>query len=144
MNFLENIGERLSEERRRAALSQAAIAEIGGITVKTQVLYEKSERFPDARYLAAIAQHNLDVQYILTAVRSEDALSVEEVAVVNSFRQLDARGRAGVLALLSGIQPAPVQRVRVKGDVGQFIEGDVHLAEPFTINMGKKSKKTKS
>ncbi len=143
MNHPANIGERLSEERRRGALSQAAFAAIGGVTVKTQVLYEKSERFPDANYLAAIAASSFDVLYILVGTRATDSLSVEEAAVLGAYRQLDARGRAGVLALLSGIRPEPVRRIRVKGDVGQLVEGDLHAAQPLTINMSKQGKKSR-
>ena len=61
-----NFGERLADERRRQGLNQTDFAALGGVTVKTQVLYEKSERVPDANYLAAVARHGVDVLYVLT------------------------------------------------------------------------------
>lgn len=142
MNQKAKIGERLSEERKRGGLSQAAFAAIGGVTVKTQVLYEKSERVPDASYLAAIAESNFDVLYILVGERATSALTVEEAALVGAYRQLDERGRTGVLALLSGIQPEPRRRVRVKGDVGQYVEGDVTVSDHLTIDMRKTKKRS--
>ncbi|AJG19110.1 Phage repressor [Cupriavidus basilensis] len=53
------------------------------------------------------------------------------------YRLLDARGRAGVLALIGGMQPDNGNAiVRVKGNVGQYVEGNV--TAPFTIDMSKK------
>jgi len=135
-----SFGERLCEERKRAGLTQAAFAVLGGVTPKSQVLYEKSERLPDAGYLAAIANEGFDVMYILIGQRVAEALSVEESALLTGYRNVDQRARAGVLALLSGIQPEPVRRVAVKGDVGQFVEGNLHVSAPLTINMRKRRK----
>ncbi|SDO94536.1 Transcriptional regulator, contains XRE-family HTH domain [Ralstonia sp. 25mfcol4.1] len=136
----EGLGKRLYEERKRAGLTQAALAAMGGVSPKTQVFYEKSERVPDAAYLAAIARESFDVMYILVGERTFEPLSVEETALVSGYRRLNTRARAGVMALLSGMQPEPEQRVHVKGDVGQLIEGNLHTSAPVTINMGKKRK----
>ncbi len=136
----ESLGKRLFEERKRAGLTQAALAAMGGVSPKTQVFYEKSERVPDAAYLAAIARESFDVMYILIGERAFEPLSVEETALVFGYRRLGTRARAGVLALLSGMQPDSVHGVHVKGDVGQLIEGDFQSSAPLTINMGKKRK----
>ncbi|MCT7316767.1 helix-turn-helix domain-containing protein [Ralstonia sp. CHL-2022] len=98
-----NFGERLADERRRQGLNQTDFAALGGVTVKTQVLYEKSERVPDANYLAAVAQHGVDVLYVLTGQHVPSLLSAEEGVVLAGYRELDARGRAGVLALIGGL-----------------------------------------
>ncbi|WP_043345704.1 helix-turn-helix domain-containing protein [Cupriavidus basilensis] len=137
MNQSVTIGGRLAEERKRKGLNQAAFAAIGGVSVKTQVLYEKAERVPDANYLAAIAGAGVDVLYVLTGASSSAALAAEEAAVLAGYRLLDARGRAGVLALIGGMQPDNGNAiVRVKGNVGQYVEGNV--TAPFTIDMSKK------
>ncbi|UBM11715.1 helix-turn-helix domain-containing protein [Cupriavidus metallidurans] len=139
MNQSVSIGERLAEERKRKGLNQAAFAAIGGVSVKTQVLYEKAERVPDANYLAAIASAGFDVLYVITGAAGAAGLSAEEAAVMAGFRSLDARGRAGVLALISGMQAQPSgQTVKVKGSVGQYVDGDV--TAPFTIDMRKTKK----
>lgn len=140
MNQTVSIGGRLVEVRKSKGLSQAAFAAVGGVSVKTQVLYEKSERVPDANYLAAIAAEGFDVGYVLTGQVSGDALTVEEAAVLVGYRRLDAKGRAGVVALVNGMQPqAPSTKLRVRGDVGQYVEGDVTV--PFTIDMRKTKKR---
>jgi len=139
-NLKCSFGERLCEERKRAGLTQAAFAALGGVTSKTQVLYEKSERIPDACYLAAIANEGFDVMYILVAQRTAETLSVEDSALLTGYRNLDQKARNGILALLSGMQPEPVRRVTVRGDVGQFVDGDLHTSAPLTINMPKRRK----
>jgi transcriptional regulator with XRE-family HTH domain len=147
MNQSVSIGGRLVEERKRRALSQAAFAALAGVSVKTQVLYEKAERVPDANYLAAIAGHGFDVLYVLTGVRTGQGLTNEEIALISGYRSLDVRGRAGVLALVSGMQPPASNRTGMvfHGQVGEVknIEGDYHQNEPMTINVGGKKKRTK-
>lgn len=61
-----SIGERLREERQKLKMSQTTFAERGGVTKKTQMLYEGNERFPDAQYLASVAEAGVDVLYVLT------------------------------------------------------------------------------
>ncbi|GAA5784884.1 helix-turn-helix domain-containing protein [Chitiniphilus shinanonensis] len=66
MNQLVEIGVRLRAERDRLGLSQAALGLAVGVTNKTQSLYEKGERAPDAAYLSAVAALGMDVQFVLT------------------------------------------------------------------------------
>lgn len=86
-----SIGERLREERNRLGLSQPVFAEVGGVTKKTQMLYEGGERHPDALYLAAIAAAGADVLYILTgqrlgSVAPTPALKPDEAALLDNYR----------------------------------------------------------
>ncbi|NWK44901.1 helix-turn-helix domain-containing protein [Ralstonia pickettii] len=119
-----NFGERLADERRRQGLNQTDFAALGGVTVKTQVLYEKSERVPDANYLAAVARHGVDVLYVLTGEHVPSLLSAEEGVVLAGYRELDARGRAGVLALIGGLSAAGTDEQPVKaGKRSQVIVG---------------------
>ncbi|MDQ7057212.1 MAG: helix-turn-helix transcriptional regulator [Ghiorsea sp.] len=64
---MSSIGYRLKKERSRLHLNQADFALIGGVTRKSQSLYEKDERNPDAIYLSAIATAGADITYILTS-----------------------------------------------------------------------------
>ena len=119
-----NFGERLADERRRQGLNQTDFAALGGVTVKTQVLYEKSERVPDANYLAAVARHGVDVLYVLTGEHVPSLLSAEEGVVLAGYRGLDARGRAGVLALIGGLSAGSTDAQPVKaGKRSQIIVG---------------------
>ena len=69
------VAERISEERKRLGLSQAAFAEAVGMSLSTQKRYEKGEREPDAGYLNQLGSVGVDVQYVITGVREgEDSL----------------------------------------------------------------------
>lgn len=140
MNQSVSIGDRLAEERKRKGLNQSAFAAIGGVSVKTQVLYEKAERVPDANYLAAIAGAGFDVLYVLLGAPSA-AISIEESAVLAGFRKLDERGRAGVLALIGGMQPSASADVQIKGDVSQVVHGGMTVTTPMNFTINKKGRK---
>lgn len=61
------------------------------------------------------------------------------------YRALDARGRAGVLALIGGMQPVAETKHRTemvfKGAVGNVNQGDYHQNEALTLNVGSKPKR---
>jgi transcriptional regulator with XRE-family HTH domain len=85
------VGERLREERTRLGLNQDAFAQLGGITRNTQGSYEKGERNPDSIYLTAVIKAGVDVLYVLTGRRTQQAvegLNEEEAALLNQFRTL--------------------------------------------------------
>lgn len=64
------IGERLKLERERLFFTQEKLAEYGGVLKRSQVNYEKGDRFPDAKYLEGVAKAGVDVLYVLTGQRS--------------------------------------------------------------------------
>lgn len=101
-----SISDRLREEREKLQLSQTAIAEIGGVQKRAQINYEAGERFPDAKYLSAIAAAGADVRYILTGQRDAPApvvLSAEEQTMVAYMREANPTLRKAALqVLLSG------------------------------------------
>lgn len=137
-----NFGERLADERRRQGLNQTDFAALGGVTVKTQVLYEKSERVPDANYLAAVAEHGVDVLYVLTGQHVPSLLSPEEGVVLAGYRELDARGRAGVLALIGGLSAGAAEAQPVKGGKrSQIIVGGTSNVQVAGFGERQKSKK---
>jgi|APMI01.1.fsa_nt_gi transcriptional regulator with XRE-family HTH domain len=74
-----SIGERLREERVRLGTNQTAFGEVGGVTKKTQMLYEGGDRFPDAQYLSAIADIGVDVAYVLTGKRATQSQTQSQV-----------------------------------------------------------------
>ncbi|WDD95917.1 helix-turn-helix domain-containing protein [Burkholderia sp. FERM BP-3421] len=131
---MESIGERLRAERKRIALSLRAFGERGGVTEKTQVLYEKGERAPDAHYLVGIGAAGVDLLFVLTGVRAASALDADEAALLAGYRGLDEQGRAGVRALIGGLR-APAA-MTFKGDVGQQIQGDATFHGNVELNLG--------
>lgn len=132
------IAERLKEERVRLGRSQSEFAEIAGAHRKSQGNYESGERAPDAAYLEAIAAAGADVQYIVTGVRSDMALSPDERELLTLFRAAPLAGKAAAIGALQGVaasQAAP--KVVVLGGTGTQIESNT---APIKIDMRKKGK----
>ncbi len=92
-------------------MSQLAFGELGGVTKKTQGLYESGERSPDALYLSAIAA-KVDVLYVLTGelASSSPARDVSEQVLLDSYRGCDQGGKQRLIqqAVMekAGISPA--------------------------------------
>lgn len=103
---MSGIGDRLREERERLGLSQGGFGEIGGVKANAQGNYEKGERFPDAAYLAAVAERGVDVLYVITGKHSTpaaDSLLPDEVQVLNSYRAMSEDDRAAIRRLTSSL-----------------------------------------
>ena len=77
---MDNIGARLRDERERLGKNQDAFAALAGVGKRALIHYEKSERSPDANFLAAIAAAGADVLYILTGQRSGAAAAAPVAA----------------------------------------------------------------
>ncbi len=63
------IGERIAEERKRLGLSQAAFAELVGVSFSSQRRYENETRVPDTDYVSALSTAGIDVGYVLSGQR---------------------------------------------------------------------------
>jgi transcriptional regulator with XRE-family HTH domain len=114
-------GERLREERSRLGINQAEFGELAGVTKKTQGIYERGDRSPDAAYLAAIAAAGVDVLYVLTGQRTpqaEDALSVRERTVLHTFRELSEEDQKSVQRLSTALKKSPVDDEDENGKTG--------------------------
>lgn len=101
---LVSFGARLREERERLRLNQTAFAATGGVTKKTQMLYESGERAPDARYLAAVHEIGADVRYIVTGLRDAppaDPMSADEQQLLGLFRAAPLALKAAAIGALS-------------------------------------------
>lgn len=112
-------------ERQRLDLNQTQLGERGGVTKKTQMLYESGDRSPDTAYLAAIAEAGADVRYIVTGDREGPpplVLATDEQVLLDGYRALDAATRKRVLAFILGGEPTGGGKVVIHGRVGQQIE----------------------
>lgn len=100
-----NFSERLREERKKLGLSQEEFALVAGVKKLAQGNYEKGERHPDSRYLAAIAAAGADVLYILTGQRADgQAMDAGEQVLLQSYRRCGAEAKSHLIqtaALLS-------------------------------------------
>jgi transcriptional regulator with XRE-family HTH domain len=61
-----SIGARITEERKRLGITQAAFAKQLGISLSSQKRYEKSETVPNIYYIGAMEQNGIDVAYVMT------------------------------------------------------------------------------
>ncbi|AMP08901.1 helix-turn-helix domain protein [Collimonas arenae] len=104
---MRSIGEILKEERLRLAMNQDDFAAVGGLKRRAQTLYEQNERSPDAVYLRALAAIGVDVQYVLTGEQAASALTQFEKDLLAGYRNLDQRGKAGVLGMINGMNAEP-------------------------------------
>jgi len=147
---MNTIGERLKSERTRLGFNQTEFAAIGGVQRRAQLFYEQDERRPDAGYLQAVARLGVDVQFVVTGIRSGQALSMDEEQLVARFRNLDLMGKARLLGIIEGISNSdtapPSQthkriQMTIHGSVGQQITGDI--TAPQSIIMGRKKVKVK-
>ena len=62
---MDIFGQRLKSERKRLGMNQGEFAIIAGVSKPSQARYESGDRKPDIDYLHAIAQHGVDVMYII-------------------------------------------------------------------------------
>ncbi|MFZ6712027.1 helix-turn-helix domain-containing protein [Undibacterium sp. TC9W] len=133
---LFGFGARLAEERQRLGLTQKAVAAFLDKTSMTQIKYESEDTKPDLLYLEGLDKLGADIYYIITGKRSDNTLSNDERDVITGLRSLDLRGKAGVLALISGMAPhEPKPKNVFHGGVGQNVEGNI--TAPQTFNIGK-------
>ena len=63
---MSTYGERLKHERLRLKLTQAQMADAGGVKCQAQGCYERDVSLPRAPYLAAITLLGVDVLFIIT------------------------------------------------------------------------------
>lgn len=84
------ISERLKNVRDSLGLSQQAMAEKLGVSLRSQQNYESGSRSPDAAYLTALAGAGVDITWLLTGSGSHPtaapALKPDEAALLDNYR----------------------------------------------------------
>ena len=120
-------------------LNQVDFGEAGGVKKLAQINYEKGERRPDTDYLKGIAEIGADVQYIITGVRSDMALTPDERQLLELFRAAPLTGKMAAVGALQGVlNPGTATTVIATGNA-QAAGRDIHYALPT----GKVRTKTK-
>jgi transcriptional regulator with XRE-family HTH domain len=74
-----SIGNRIKEERERLGYSQDAFAAVGGVSKRSQIMYEQDKTEAGAGYFTLISTVGADVKYILTDIRSQPYNAIQEV-----------------------------------------------------------------
>ncbi|MFS7242291.1 helix-turn-helix domain-containing protein [Serratia proteamaculans] len=94
------LGARLREERNRLGLTQAELAEIVGIHKNSQGNYENDVKSPDSKYLSMVAEHGIDILYVVTGVKTpQPDVSVEELKLIENYRAMDDAARLNIQAV---------------------------------------------
>lgn len=145
MNQSVSIGGRLKEERQRLDMNQTQLGESGGVTKKTQMLYESGERSPDAVYLAALAEIGADVRYIITGQREGPAPEVvrgDERELLALFRAAPLAVKAAAIGALQGGNTKAQKKtsISVETNHGQVIEGGQVNHGPLSFGSSDKKK----
>ncbi|TDQ92405.1 helix-turn-helix domain-containing protein [Paraburkholderia silvatlantica] len=107
---MDNFSIRLKQERRRLGMNQTEFASAGGVQKQAQFTYEKGLRYPDASYLAGIAEVGVDVLYLLTGRPSDPstlALDPDEERLLAGYRELKPREKKGVQGMVAAMIGAP-------------------------------------
>ncbi|HJW23769.1 MAG TPA: helix-turn-helix domain-containing protein [Rhodocyclaceae bacterium] len=131
------ISERLKEERKRLGHNQDGLAGVAGVSRRAYADWESGKTSPTAAQLAAMYSVGADVQYIVTGVRSDMALTPDERDLLALFRAAPLAVKAAAVgALREGTHTAGARTI-IHGDVGGQVENN---SAPITINMGRKKK----
>lgn len=134
-------GERLKKERKRLGLSAEKFGGSLGLSGNTQYSYEKGDRSPDVTYLNQIQHLGCDVIYIVTGLRAVSTISDDEFRLLHAYRSASDPVRTAALAALSsGSLPKATKSIRIRGSVGQFVDGDVSFSEHVDFSHGKNVK----
>ncbi|WP_080925998.1 hypothetical protein [Pseudomonas chlororaphis] len=120
-------------------MNQTDFGRVGAVSKGSQILYEKGDGSPTADYLSAIALAGVDVQYVLTGVRSSVALTPEERLLIERFRESEQELKDAALRVLLGGLPTGAASHTFK-EVGQYIHGSVNQ-EGLTLNVGGSKRK---
>lgn len=143
------LGNRLREERDRVGMTQPVFAEAAGAKKRTLIDWEKGVSSPTATQLEALAAIGVDVLYVLTGRRAPAGngyataepgpagnLSLAELGLIKGWRQLDAKGRQAVLAMIEALtQGAPGQVFN--GPVENIAGRDVRHVTTGDVKQGK-------
>ena len=102
------LSQRLRAERNRLGLSQAEMAERGGVKPRTYQDWERGVSTVAAGFLMVMGQQGLDVIYVMTGTRGEpSSLSAEEQALLDNYRAAKEEGRAAARAVLASVEKQP-------------------------------------
>ena len=134
--------DRLSQERVRLGLTQTEMAKRGGVAFRTYCDYEAGKTEPKLGFLEAVGRQGADVLYIVTGELSGGHLAPDEMLVLGGYRELDSKGRSGVLGMIAGYnapEAQPAQKFSM-GDVAQIISGGAVNQTGARISTGKRTK----
>lgn len=93
----KTIGERLLRERQRFGWSQTDAARKADVSFSAYRSYEDGRSSPNAEALQELAQHGVDVLFVVTGQATDSKLSPDEMMLLGAWRDSPDEIRAGIL-----------------------------------------------
>jgi transcriptional regulator with XRE-family HTH domain len=120
-------------------MSQTQFAGLGEASKRAQINYEQGDSTPDASYLAAVSAVGVDIQYVVTGIRSAASLAPMEQLFLERFRGAPKAVQDEALLTLMGQQGLPSSAKQIfHASVGQAIEGDATFNKGVNFDLSKK------
>jgi phage repressor protein C with HTH and peptisase S24 domain len=152
---VDNLGERLKQERTRLGMSQEEFGAVGGVKKVAQSNYETGKRFPDSQYLERLAAAGVDIQFVVSGFRLDNpsqpleqpasepgpdlspVLMYDIEAAAGAGRSFEGEPVKTTLYFSTmelseqGLDPAQVVGIKVRGDSmdGTLSDGDWVLVD---------------
>lgn len=99
--------ERLKLIREEMGLSLEKFAQLGGVQARTQIYYEKSERYPTVEYLLKLSDEGIDVSYLITGSVSQEGLSNDERELLTAYRDSSSEKKYALMLMARTIEKDP-------------------------------------
>lgn len=137
-----DIAERLKAERERLGMSQTAFGQVGDAGKTTVIAWERGTAFPNAAFLARVAELGVDVRYVITGSRDYVPplpLKPDEQVLLDYYRAASRDVRSAALGALIGAQPSSSGAARqvFHGKVTTAVAGDF---KTLNVHTGKRPK----
>lgn len=98
---MTSFGSRLKTERQRLGLTQVELADAGDVSKNTQLAYEADDNSPTAKYLMAVAEKGVDLQYLFSGEYSSSGVSRQVAELLKVLNQLEPTQQAMAFAMLN-------------------------------------------
>ncbi len=110
--------ERLKSERKRLKMNQENFGRACGVELLAQSNYERGKRQPDSKYLQKAHELGVDTHYLITGQRLNNALTTDEMFLLQEFRNLPSEQQRLMLRFLlagfSGLNKAVINGSNVR------------------------------
>lgn len=99
-----SFAERLKSIREEMGLSLEKFAQLGGVQARTQIYYEKSERYPTVEYLLKLSDEGIDVSYLVIGSVSQEGLSNDERELLTAYRDSSSEKKYALMLMARTIE----------------------------------------
>ena len=130
-----SFAERLKIVREGMGLSLEKFAQLGGVQARTQIYYEKAERYPTVEYLLKLSDVGVDVAYLVTGSLSQTDLTKDEHELLTAYKSSSSEKKYALMLMARAVEK--------KAD-SEDDDNDVEKqssSEPNVITEAKKNKR---